>query len=62
MTATPLSIGSPGGGGSPGLTGGGGFGAAKLETPIKTKVLKILFGGILMLVKVNKKSFLQSFF
>jgi hypothetical protein len=53
-------MGSPGGGGTPG--GGGPFGAAIDDALIKAKMFKILFGGILMLVKINKKSFSQNFF
>jgi hypothetical protein len=54
------SIGKPGGGGIPG--GGGPLGPAKAETVRKTKTPKMLFGGILMDVKVIKKSFCQNFF
>lgn len=58
--STPPFIGNPGGGGTPG--GGGPLGPAKADALMKTKTLKILFGGILMFVKVNKKSFCQNFF
>jgi len=53
-------MGNPGGGGTPG--GGGPFGAAIADALMKTKMFKILFGGILMFVKINKKSFGQNFF
>lgn len=60
ITKTLPSIGKPGGGGIPG--GGGPLGPAKADTLTKTKTPKMLFGGILMDVKVIKKSFCQNFF
>ncbi len=53
-------MGRPGGGGTPG--GGGPFGAAIADALIKAKIFKILFEGILMFVKIDKKSFSQNFF